>query len=220
MKTESLNTKNLKTDYNCTEYLAFYKILAVGESSVGKTSFIQAFTGKPVKKTNTATIGADCESIYKDKYKFQLWDTAGQEQYFGLVKSVFRGSDIVLLMFSLSSDERNTLEEIDKWYNHVHSIIPGATYVLVGTKSDLQVKENVITDAERQQEKVCSLGQNKARELGLEYFEISSHKGLGLEELSKKIISIADSKTTHRKLVGSLKLQIKKETKEPTCLCS
>ena len=67
------------------------KILILGDSAVGKTSLMERFVNDQFSALYKPTIGADflCKDIevtltsgQKAKTKLQIWDTAGQEQWF------------------------------------------------------------------------------------------------------------------------------------------
>ncbi|VEL06743.1 unnamed protein product [Protopolystoma xenopodis] len=62
-----------------------YKVVFIGDSSVGKSSIIQATTGGGFSESIKSTIGLDfrvktlnCDGV---NIVLQLWDTAGQERY-------------------------------------------------------------------------------------------------------------------------------------------
>ncbi|KCZ74218.1 hypothetical protein H311_03302, partial [Anncaliia algerae PRA109] len=59
-----------------------YKILIIGDSSVGKTSIIKKFINEKVPLSELETIGVDFMSkqtiIDNKEIKFLIWDTAGQ----------------------------------------------------------------------------------------------------------------------------------------------
>ena len=58
-----------------------YKIVVLGESSVGKTSIINKFINGKFNEDCQPTIGIDfiskCFNVEDQIIKFQLWDTAG-----------------------------------------------------------------------------------------------------------------------------------------------
>ena len=63
----------------------FVKIVAIGDSGVGKTSLIQMFEHSRFTENFKPTIGADFSnkeiSIDGKVVTLQIWDTAGQERY-------------------------------------------------------------------------------------------------------------------------------------------
>ncbi|CAF4406830.1 unnamed protein product, partial [Adineta steineri] len=62
-----------------------FKVAFIGDSGVGKTSFIQRFCTDSFKDSFAATIGVDLQvkmlNIDNRIIALQLWDTAGQERF-------------------------------------------------------------------------------------------------------------------------------------------
>jgi Ras-related protein Rab-7A len=64
----------------------FIKIVAIGDSGVGKTSLIQMFENAKFTESFKPTIGADFSNkeirvSTGSLVTLQIWDTAGQERY-------------------------------------------------------------------------------------------------------------------------------------------
>lgn len=70
--------------------LAKYKLVFLGDQSVGKTSIITRFMYDTFDSTYQATIGIDflSKTMYLEDrtVRLQLWDTAGQERFRSLVR--------------------------------------------------------------------------------------------------------------------------------------
>lgn len=88
-----------------------FKVVFLGDISVGKTSIITRFSENQYKENYEASIGVDFTSKtirYRGKYiKLQMWDTAGQEKYKSLIPAYIRGSSIVFLIFDVTSNRFN-----------------------------------------------------------------------------------------------------------------
>lgn len=84
-----------------------YKVVIVGDVSVGKSSLISRLTDNKFKEEYEPSIGVDFASKcikHKDRLlKMQIWDTAGQEKYKSLIPSYIRGSNIIFILFDISS---------------------------------------------------------------------------------------------------------------------
>ena len=93
-----------------------YKIVFLGDQSVGKTSLILRFTQDTfdgnyqvsLKATNfKATIGIDflSKTMYVDDkmVRLQLWDTAGQERFRSLIPSYIKDSSVTVVVYDISS---------------------------------------------------------------------------------------------------------------------
>ena len=117
------------------------KTILVGDSKVGKTSFLNLLQNNICLKTNT-TLGVDFANLYFNIndtcIKMNVWDTAGQERFITIVRSYFRNICGIILMFDVSKPE--TFVNLKKWMNiieyenicsHKHPIL------LIGNKNDL-----------------------------------------------------------------------------------
>ena len=116
-----------------------YKIILIGDSTVGKTSILNSYLKK--NTTPSSTIGTEFAKKYVDKYKLhlQIWDCAGQERYRALCKVYFRATDICILVFDLSNP--SSLKSLrDYWINtYLENATKSYKFILVGNKSDLPI---------------------------------------------------------------------------------
>lgn len=84
-----------------------YKVVLVGDISVGKTSIISRFIDSTFKDVYDPSIGVDFSSKtirFRGRHlKMQMWDTAGQEKYKSLIPSYIRGSSIIFLVYDITS---------------------------------------------------------------------------------------------------------------------
>ena len=98
--------------------------------------------------------------------KLQMWDTAGQEKYKGLIPSYVRNSSIVFIVYDISS--RESFENVDIWMEDIKNCAPeNCVIILVGNKSDL-VNERVVSFKE---------GKDKAEQYGILFNEVSAKNG-------------------------------------------
>ena len=120
------------------------KIIFVGDSGVGKTTMIKNLNEEPYKDLNESSIGIDFYSK-KIKYKgteirLQIWDTAGQEKYRGLIPSYIRNAALIFLIYDISSKE--SFNNLTQWIEFINSY-EKTKIVLCGNKIDLENERKV-----------------------------------------------------------------------------
>lgn len=126
------------------------KVVLCGDSTVGKTTLFNAMTGSPQQET-FPTISSGFQNITVDyeggTLSFNVWDTAGQEAYRSLISVYFRGCELALLVFDLTS--RESFEAIDSWIDEIKNNSGNDNFhlIIVGNKSDL-VDKIIITEEE------------------------------------------------------------------------
>lgn len=85
------------------DYDYLIKFLTLGDSGVGKTSFLYQFTDNEFSNKFISTVGIDFREkriVYRSpsskrsqRIHLQLWDTAGQERFRSLTTAFFRSVD-------------------------------------------------------------------------------------------------------------------------------
>ena len=119
-----------------------HKIIFVGDAGVGKTSIINRIVDNPFNETYEMSIGVDFMSknirYHGQNIKLQMWDSAGQEKYKGLIPSYVRNSSIVFIVYDISS--KASFNNVNNWIAFIKSI-ENTTLVLIGNKIDLTTRE-------------------------------------------------------------------------------
>eukprot|EP00276_Gloeochaete_wittrockiana_P019478 CAMPEP_0184355032 /NCGR_PEP_ID=MMETSP1089-20130417/92837_1 /TAXON_ID=38269 ORGANISM="Gloeochaete wittrockiana, Strain SAG46.84" /NCGR_SAMPLE_ID=MMETSP1089 /ASSEMBLY_ACC=CAM_ASM_000445 /LENGTH=202 /DNA_ID=CAMNT_0026691427 /DNA_START=35 /DNA_END=640 /DNA_ORIENTATION=+ len=162
--------------------MAKYKLVFLGDQSVGKTSIITRFTYDTFDSNYQATIGIDflSKTMYLEDrtIRLQLWDTAGQERFRSLIPSYIRDSSVAVIVYDISN--RNTFNNTAKWIEDVRGERGNdVIIVLVGNKFDLTEKRAVATQE----------GAQRATELGVMFVETSAKSGANIKSLFRKIAS-------------------------------
>jgi small GTP-binding protein len=130
-----------------------YKIITLGDSSVGKTSIINRFINDTFDEELTPTLGIKHTfktlEINNTKVKLSVIDTNGQEKYRSLSVSYFRHADVVLFIFNLN--EPLSFNNIQEWINVFNDNNNKKKVILkylIGSKSDLEqrVEQNLIDE--------------------------------------------------------------------------
>ena len=122
------------------------KAILLGNVGVGKTNLINVSVGLPFNKNEKSTISntfvTKVLKIDKKDYSIDLWDTAGQEKYYNITKIFFKGSQIVIFVYDITSKE--SFEGLKKWIEMAEQIVDGK-YVcgIVGNKNDLYLRAQV-----------------------------------------------------------------------------
>lgn len=157
-----------------------YKLVFLGDQSVGKTSIITRFMYDTFDTAYQATIGIDflTKVMYLEDrtIRLQLWDTAGQERFRSLIPSYIRDSSVAVVVFDVTSAK--SFDEASKWIEDVRAQREDNVILfLVGNKVDLADQRQVSEED----------GQKKAAEYGMTYIETSAKLGQNVKTLFKKI---------------------------------
>ncbi|XP_032900771.1 ras-related protein Rab-42 [Amblyraja radiata] len=159
-----------------------FRIILLGDSTVGKSSLLKRFTGGTFSAVQDPTVGVDFYARLLEvepgcRIKLQLWDTAGQERFRSITRSYFRNSVGGLLLFDVTN--RHSFENVREWLKEVDAhVFPNKTiFVLVGHKSDLVEERQVPRDE----------AEALAAALGLNYLETSAKDNSNVEEAFTKL---------------------------------
>nr|CAH8848228.1 unnamed protein product [Trichobilharzia regenti] len=119
-----------------------FKVIMVGDSGVGKSSFSYRFCDGVFYPHLRATLGVDFRTknirMNNSVYTIQLWDTAGQETYRCIIRSYFRKIDGVILMYAV--DQPETFANVKYWMETIRECVSDVQVpiLLVGNKIDLR----------------------------------------------------------------------------------
>ncbi|KAK6429246.1 GTPase Ryh1 [Oleoguttula sp. CCFEE 5521] len=164
-----------------TNPLKKFKLVFLGEQSVGKTSLITRFMYDSFDSTYQATIGIDflSKTMYLEDrtVRLQLWDTAGQERFRSLIPSYIRDSSVAVVVYDITS--RKSFEQTRKWVEDVRGERGSdVIIVLVGNKTDLGTERREVKAEE---------GESEAKRQGCLFVETSAKVGHNVKGLFKKI---------------------------------
>ena len=137
----SSNNKNKSSDY---QYI--FKLILIGNSGVGKSSILQRYMNKTFEESYKCTIGVDflmkSLEVKGKTVKLQLWDTAGQEKYKSMVSSYYRGANVALVVFDITS--RSSFESLPLWIENYYKNGPEQkNIILIGNKKDMADQRQV-----------------------------------------------------------------------------
>ena len=161
--------------------LAKYKLVFLGDQSVGKTSIITRFMYDNFDRHYQATIGIDflSKTMYLEDrtVRLQLWDTAGQERFRSLIPSYIRDSSVAVVVFDVTN--RASFVNTAKWVEDVRAERGTDVVIcLVGNKTDLGNDKRQVSTEE---------GEEKAKADGLLFVECSAKAGYNIKSLFRKL---------------------------------
>ena len=116
-----------------------FKCIVIGDSAVGKSSFIIRFTEDTFTSEYNITIGLEFSSrmmeVDGNPIKIQIWDTAGTENFRSVTRSFFRNAHAVILMYNVT--ERDSFLNCATWLDELRANAPSDVIVyLVGNQTD------------------------------------------------------------------------------------
>jgi small GTP-binding protein len=120
-----------------------FKVIAVGDGSVGKTSITIRFCeGKFSQeylmtiganfgvKQNTVSFGEENKDI-----KLQIWDTGGQERFSPIRELYYKGALGAIVVFDVTN--RESFEHVPTWFTEIRKNVSNIPITLIGNKIDL-----------------------------------------------------------------------------------
>jgi len=178
-----------------------FRYIIIGDSYVGKSCILQKYIGNIFNQTQEATIGIDFGSkiinINNLLIKLQIWDTAGQENFKSIIRSFYRGSIGVLLVYDITN--RNSYNNIITWLDEIRSnnINVNCSIILIGNKLD---KENnrVISTNE---------GEQFANENNLLFMETSALQNTNIENIFHELTNDIYDKIKNNIIIPTINSQ-------------
>ena len=188
------------------------KIILIGTSGTGKTSFVNKYTKNTFSEVYKATIVSEFGFKVYEKdgksYRIQLWDLAGQDKN-AMVAKIFAKDSHGCIIFSDATNIQ-TREDTLKWRNSVVEAVKFSDggklpCIIAESKSDLiEDKENI----ENQEKEIKDFAEKNGFDGG---FLVSSKLGENIKESIEYLLDIIiekmdtlkkeDAFTTERKSI-------------------
>ena len=191
-----------------------YKVLLLGDKTVGKTCFLIQYTDKVFIENHITTIGLDYRlktMTLKDEknIKLQIWDTAGQDRFRAITRNYYKSAHGVILLYDVTNKE--TFLNVKKWIDSIKDEAQKNIVIyIVGNKIDMSEKRQVTTQE----------GKELAEKYGLPFCESSARTGENVNEIFNDIAEKVDQTfytiETEAKIMKKTKPNVK-NTKKPCC---
>lgn len=190
---------------NPNGYDMIFKIVLIGDTSVGKTNILTKYLSDEFDPESKATVGVEFGTknfkIENNIVKVQIWDTAGQERYRSITNAYYKGAKGSLLIYDITN--KKSFENLEKWISDIKTNgDDNISIILVGNKSDLENKR-VISIEE---------GKNKAKLYKFAFMETSALNGNNIEKAFNELIMDVYKKN-HEYFEKQAKVQIGKDKK-------
>ena len=157
-----------------------YKVVFLGETSVGKSSIVMRFVRDEFLEAHEPTIGAAflSKTIKLDdgNVKMEIWDTAGQERYRSLAPMYYRGAKAAFVVYDITNKD-SFIKAKDLINEVIRNGDPDVIIVLFGNKIDMQQNREV----EREE------GISYAEEHGFIFSEISAKTSENIQDAIVKV---------------------------------
>jgi small GTP-binding protein len=153
--------------------LPAYKIVMLGDSSVGKTSIVLRFVEGIFRRMCAPTVGSGTSAkdmmTSQGQVRINIWDTAGEERYRSFTGLYSQGAAAAILVFDLTDDP--TFDSLPNWVElFKQSSATGDLIVVVGNKLDLEDRHITREKAQAWCETQC-----------FRYYEVSAKSGENID---------------------------------------
>ncbi|XP_040198655.1 ras-related protein Rab-27A isoform X2 [Rana temporaria] len=176
------------------DYDYLIKFLALGDSGVGKTSFLYQYTDAKFNSKFITTVGIDFREkrvVYRangpdgvagrgQRVHLQLWDTAGQERFRSLTTAFFRDAMGFVLIFDLTNEQ--SFLNVRNWISQlqIHAYCENPDIVMCGNKCDLEDQRAVKEEEAKE----------FAEKYGIPYFETSAADGTNVNKAVETLLDL------------------------------
>ena len=160
------------------------KLITLGNSHVGKTSFINRYVENTFSIHISSTIGIDNKDKIEiidnnEKVKVIIFDTNGQERFKSISFNMLKNANGVLLFFDVTN--RDSFDSIKEWMNNIYNFKDEKfPIVLIGNKIDINKDERQVLKEE---------GESEAENYKIKYFETSCKMNINIKETILYLLS-------------------------------
>ena len=166
-----------------------FKIVLIGNVSVGKSSIIRRFVNNEFNNKYLCTVGTELfrKSLLIGENKnvnILIWDTCGQERFRSVTRQYYHDTQAILLVFDLTN--KKSFNNMNSWFEEALNYINDdkCLFFLLGNKWDetdkIVVENDDIKNFLRKNQKIKK------------YFEVSAFNGhnidLAFDKISRHLI--------------------------------
>ena len=170
------------------EYDFLYKILLIGDASSGKVFFLNHYTENIWDDGFVPTIGVDfrLKTLYMEdgkKAKLQIWDTSGQEKFKSIMNAYYRGTNGIILIYSIN--ERENFNNLTSWLIEINKHTRNKKLPIFLVGNQIEEEKRLVTKEE---------GEAFADKFGLIFSECNSKTGENINSIFNKLVKIINEK--------------------------
>lgn len=167
-----------------------FKLVALGDGAVGKTSCIKQYTEGSFSERYIATIGTTFALKTVDvtmpdgnrvTARVVLWDLAGQPTYNELRRRYMAGATMAIIVYDVTRPQ--TFLDVGEWFTKFITVCPNAVVSVVANKIDRQ--DRLVPPA---------AGQMIQQWLDVLHYETSAKTGENINELFTELVTRAIEK--------------------------
>ena len=168
------------------------KYVIIGDSGVGKSNILLRYVNNVFSEEFKSTVGVEFGAknieINENKYRIQIWDTAGQENFRSIARAYYKNSVCACIVYDITN--HSSFESIQSWIDDCKKQSPKSVLmVLVGNKKDLENKREVSYEE----------GESYAKAHDMLFMETSAKTGEQISEIFEKSVQKIDENITENK---------------------
>ncbi|NWF95156.1 MAG: GTP-binding protein [Candidatus Thorarchaeota archaeon] len=161
-----------------------FKLVALGDGAVGKTSCIKRWTEGSFSERYIMTIGTtfalktvavDMPDGSRVTARVVLWDLAGQPTYNELRRRYMAGASMAMIVYDVTRPQ--TFLDIGEWFTKLHTVCPNAVVAVIANKID---RPDRLVPPEA--------GLMVGDWLGVLHYETSAKTGQNIDEMFSELV--------------------------------
>jgi small GTP-binding protein len=164
-----------------------FRIVLLGEATVGKTSLLRRYTENVFDEEYKQTIGTtfatkdvdttDSEGNVR-KVRLSIWDMGGQSTYRELRRQYMKGASAAIIVYDVTKPE--TFMAMNNWFESFREVSPESSVVISANKIDLVDRRMVPQEP----------GMMLRDWFQAEYYETSAKDGTAVADIFSKCAEI------------------------------